>query len=436
MSSDFTTIQFVADAIIAHIRAGHIPSNGDADVLDSRPLIDALRLRVSETDVPWILKCIENESDSAAGLACSLLRAHSVRPEVRQCFENRWQTASPYLKNRLIWRMLDDPELPQALHREFFRFLIDEWDTFVDFNRSFYGDGKKGVLSLLSRIGDPSFPDSKKWIYLCCVPSVIEDNEAAKTLVSIGFTMSDPFAHEVARSLLEHFFTVSGDRNRALAASSNMKVTPPHFDFIADAVVSYLRAGHLPWDQEADYLNRVPIIDFLRIKIVKADLTWLLRVIETRTGELAAFCLSLLQKFAKERSIQQILREKWEGADAFLKAHLMWRLLDDPDLPSEWHKRLFDFVLEEWKTFQDVSLKFLGSPQTVVSQVLRRIGDAGFPDSKKWAYLCRVPEVAEDREAAKALLTLGASMSDPFCREVAGVLLQRFFRSEVKEVRA
>jgi hypothetical protein len=60
---------------------------------------------------------------------------------------------------------------------------------------------------------------------------------------------------------------------------------------------------------------------------------------------------------------------------------------------------------------------------------LRRLGDPSFPESKKWAYLCRVPQVAEDQEAAKSLVTMGLLMQDEFTRHVAGVLLDRFFSS-------
>ena len=90
-------------------------------------------------------------------------------------------------------------------------------------------------------------------------------------------------------------------------------------------------------------------------------------------------------------------------------------------------RRLFDFVLEEWPTFREVSLRFLGAPETVVPQMLVRITDPTYLETKKWACLCRVPEAAQDRNAAKALVGLGQHLSDPFAREVSTVLLKRFF---------
>jgi hypothetical protein len=114
----------------------------------------------------------------------------------------------------------------------------------------------------------------------------------------------------------------------------------------------------------------------------------------------------------------------------------MWRILDDPQLPDEWHRTIFDFVIAEWETFSGVVRMFLGGPKSIIPNVLRRLGDASYPESKKWINFCRLPEIAEDQEAAKALVSLGRLMPDPFCREVAEVLLQRFFAAHQRGARA
>jgi hypothetical protein len=210
MERDFMATPFVADAVIAYMRGGNVPTDAEAALLDRIPVIDALRQRVLDDDVSWILNIIEKETGQAAGLACSLLRKHALRPDVKSCFDNRWGTANPYLKNRLMWRMLDDPQLPQVRHREFFEFVLANWDTFRDFNLEFYGRGAESFRNIRSRIEDPSFPASKKWIYLCCAPDAIEDRGEAKALVEQGLSMTDPFAREVAVTLLERFFPSEG----------------------------------------------------------------------------------------------------------------------------------------------------------------------------------------------------------------------------------
>lgn len=210
MESEFVTAPFVVDAVIAYMREGNVPTDEDAALLDRMPVIDALRQRVSENDVPWVLGIIEKETGPAAGLACSLLRKYAHRSEVKDCLENRWGTASPYLKNRLMWRILDDPGLPQERHRELFEFVLANWDTFRDFNLEFYGRGAEGFRNFRSRIEDPTFPESKKWIYLCCAPDATEDRGEAREMVNQGLSMSDPFAREVAATLLRRFFPDQG----------------------------------------------------------------------------------------------------------------------------------------------------------------------------------------------------------------------------------
>ena len=426
MGTEFMRAPFVADAIVAALKSGSYPSDAEARVLDRRPLIDLLRQRIGNADVRDLLTIVEDGSDGVAGFAVSLLRHHVKQKSVRTCFEARWSKARPHLKNRLMWRLLDDPNLDKAWHERFFDFVQKEWPTFRDFNRDFYGEPGKALASLLNRLADPTFPESKRWIYLCSAPEVVDDRDAAKAIVSLGLSAKDPFQRQVAQKLLKRFFPKKDEGTSPPAPAAKLARDVP-LGFLAAAIVRHLRSGNKPSKQEADYLNRLPIIDALRAQITKEDLPWLFGVVEGKPGEVAAFYLSLVRRFTGEKAVQRRLRSLWKRPNAFMRAHLMWRLLDDPHLPKAWHERLFKFVLAEWKTFQAVSLKFLGTPETVVTQALKRIGDSSFPETKKWAYLCRVPQVAQDQEAAKALVTLGRSMPDPFARKVAGVLLQRFF---------
>jgi len=157
------------------------------------------------------------------------------------------------------------------------------------------------------------------------------------------------------------------------------------------------------------------------------DLRWIWPVIDNEAGDRFGLHLSLLRMFTIRQDVQQRLQQRWQTADAFGKAHLIWRILDDPQLREEWHRKLFRFVLSDWEEFQKVSLKFLGTPSNVVQHALKRIGDTSFPDSKKWVYLCRVPTVSDDPDAAKALVNLGLLMKDEYTKEVAAELLKRFF---------
>jgi hypothetical protein len=204
---------------------------------------------------------------------------------------------------------------------------------------------------------------------------------------------------------------------------------PLRNEFLADAVLEHLRRGAVPSEADADLLNRLPIIDWLRERVQRPDVEWLIRVIATQEGEFAGLCLSLLRKFDTGPAIQSVLQQRWSGASAFLKAHLMWRILDDPKLPEQWHEELFSFILREQDVFHAVSLKFLGTPDTVVEKARQRYEDPQFPQSKKWSYLCRVAGVAANPGEARRFLEVALSSLDPFTRRVATTLLNRFYPS-------
>lgn len=437
MNNKSTELDFAADAIIAHLRQGNRPTDSEAAFLDRRPLIDAFRQRITSNDLDWLLGIVNTASEPVAGLACSLLRHHVSAALVKSAFGKRWDSARPYLKNRLMWRMLDDPELPKEWHQRFFEFVLAEWETFRDFNLTFYGNSRAALGRILTRITDPSFPDSKKWIYLCCPIEVVDDQDAAKAVVFLGRSMTDPFAQHVAEVLLQRFYPSAKEASLQRASSSITSVegteVVPTLNFTADAIVSSMRENKIPGEEEADYLNRLPIVDLLRKRIKEEDLVWVREVLNEQSGEVAGLYLSLLRNFDTQAEVQEFLRSSWEEAPPFLRAHLMWRILDAPELSEEWHQKLFDFVQANWEVFDEVSLKFLGTRKTIVTQALKRIGDSTFPDSKKWAYLCRVPGVAEDKEAAKALVNMGLLMNDSFTRRVARALLDRFFPSTAQQ---
>jgi hypothetical protein len=435
MNNEFMKTDFVADAVAAYMTNGYLPTADLAAYVDRMPLIVSLRERMSEDDIPRLIKAIEEESGETAGLAVSLLRRYVSDQRVKDCLAARWDTADVYLKSRIMWRLMDDPELPASWHRRIYEFVLAEWRTFAEFNQTFYGQGKEGVSNLLARLGSLEFPSTKKWVYLCAVPVILNNNDAARGVLEFGLTLNDQFAKEVAGELLQRL--AAGDFDRLLAPLVPRGNAENLFlDLAADAIIFHIRKGHQPKDNDSDRLNQVPLIDALRSRITADDLPWIMAVIEVESGSLAAFYLSLIKNFDTQSDIREILRHRWETATPYLRAHLMWRILDDPQLPEEWHRAVFNFVIAEWETFSEVVRKFLGGPQSVIPNVLRRLGDASYPESKKWINFCRLPEIAEDQEAAKALVNLGRLMPDPFCKEVAEVLLQRFFEVHQRRARA
>lgn len=192
----------------------------------------------------------------------------------------------------------------------------------------------------------------------------------------------------------------------------------------AASIVEALRNGERPTEREAAAMKRRPLIDELRNCVVAEDVPRFLSIVDVEQGYVAALHLSVLRHHAGRPEVQESLRRRWESADAFLRASLVWRLLDDPDLPREWHRKMFDFILQEPKTFDKVSLEFIGGQGKLFSYCLQRLGDSSFPESKKWIYLCNAA-AAEEPGLARALVALGRYLPDPFAREVAEQLLQK-----------
>src|ERR1044072_3838692 len=210
MKNVFYKSEFLADAIICSLRRGELPTPEESEEIDSRPVIDGLRCKVEVQDVAWLLELGKGRTGATPGLATSLLRNHIADPRVLECFEARWEGAEPYVKNRLMWRLLDRTQATEWWRDRFLRFVLDEREIFRTFNHSFYGNGTEGIYNLLSRLGDTSFPDSKRWVYLCCLPDVLEDRSAVKSLLSLGLSSADRFERGVAGELLRRLSGEAG----------------------------------------------------------------------------------------------------------------------------------------------------------------------------------------------------------------------------------
>lgn len=194
----------------------------------------------------------------------------------------------------------------------------------------------------------------------------------------------------------------------------------------ARSILEGLRSGHMPTESEASDWNSTPVIDNLRALIGAADLLWILPVLESSQDNRAGLYASLLARHAEKPEIQDALRESWELSSPYLKSVLLWRLVDDPNLPGEWHSKLFDFVLSEWEVFQKHVLKFFGgTEELVIAMSLERLHSPFTPESKKWAYLCCAAGLRAFPTAVVAIIRGGLLSDNQFNRYVAETLLSK-----------
>jgi len=427
--TDNHALPFIADSVVSELRDGKMLSDEEARYLDASPLIDALRDRIDKaTDRPWLIEMLRGKSVYAAGFASSLLKPQKGDPvdsELIKVYEALWANVEPYLKNRLLWRMMEKADVAEMYHAEFIAFILGDksWRIFRDFNLTFYGDQDTAPTVILRRLASRDEPAHKKWLYLCSVPEVVADPSMARDIVELGLRMDYPHMEEVARALLGKFWP-RPDSSGPTRPEFNLSTGSMRF--AAEAVVGRLRRGAQLSEYEADWLNRAPFVDGLRACIKRQDLeSWVFDGLKGGRIEYAGLCQSLLRRFDEEESVAVFLREQWDTAPPLLRAHLFWGILDSSDLPMDWHERLFAFFLEHPGAFHNASLKFLGTPETIVERARERYEKE--KESKKWAYLCRVAGVATNPEAARDFIRSGLHGENEFRIQVARKLMQEYY---------
>ena len=189
-----------------------------------------------------------------------------------------------------------------------------------------------------------------------------------------------------------------------------------------------LRSGYRPTEAEALAWNVAENIHRLRSGITAADLRWIFPPIEEDEGPCASFFTALLQPLTTEAEVRSFLARRFETAGPYLKAQLLWRLLDDAALPAATHESLFSFVLSDWDFFQNSCVSYLGSASEIIEAALGRIADC--PVGKRGIYLCCLPKYADDQRAVKGILTIAVSSTDAFTGKVARTLMERFFNEK------
>lgn len=226
-----------------------------------------------------------------------------------------------------------------------------------------------------------------------------------------------------------------GDAAIILATPSDQTSSDANLDtgYVVKCVVAKMRGGAVPTPTESELLNSVPMIDLMRKEITVEDLNWIWPIIAEHSDQRFGFYISLLRLHAERPDVQTRLQDIWGGSSPYMRTQLFWRILDDPNLPADWHERLFAFVLQEWDTFHRSGAKFLGTDQElVIIRALERYGDQEWPQSKQWAYLCSAAGASKYPKAVKALLVIGTSNQDAFARKVASVLLGRLLQGDAK----
>ncbi len=192
-----------------------------------------------------------------------------------------------------------------------------------------------------------------------------------------------------------------------------------------DAWLEKARLGQLS-NEECKRLTTMGHMDALRARVTDNDLDWILPDILKYSDERAGFQISLTAKFATRDDIGAFLKECWPKANVYQKSHLLWRILDDPDLSADWHSTLFAFVDQEWDQFQETCSRYYGgTPEGTVAGTVERYLSHKYPTSKNWAYLCNLATVKIYPFTVEFFLQQASQSGDSFESRVAIALKAR-----------
>ncbi len=165
--------------------------------------------------------------------------------------------------------------------------------------------------------------------------------------------------------------------------------------------------------------------------ITDEDADWLIRcgLSLDRDERMAAWRLT--RTIAGAPKIREHMRACWKRDDLTDQERnvLLWRLLDDLELPASFHRSIWDWISRNKVSFMDALMEHL-SPAlqngTHFDEIMREsLRDQRNPHSKHWIYLAAAVFRADDGrsnlEEIKQLLQLtGAALSDSILREIVG----------------
>lgn len=193
---------------------------------------------------------------------------------------------------------------------------------------------------------------------------------------------------------------------------------------VSERVVRQLRSGEQVSDEDANGVNHFPEIDTARSLIKEDDLPKLLELLTSERRAVMFMAITLLNRFVTHPKVSEALKEIWAAhLDYETRYTLLWRLLDDPHLPLEFHREILSFIKQDWSRFLKSAGAWYGTPANIMTGVEARLKAPSFPESKAWIYLC-VALASPDSEAVKRLINGYTNSRNSFVADVARGLLQ------------
>lgn len=203
---DQVLVEYVAEAVARDLlhRPGHITPDLARAIYGSEELRRATQGRVAFEHFEALKQLYASGDPALEAFSIDLLLPLTGRAEVQSFLEQRWQSINLGVdaQRGIQFRLADSKDLTASLRDELRAWTFANWRVWLAGVARFAG-GEHAALSFfqgrLNERGDGRrFPDSKRWIYVCCAASSNE-KEAARNWIQSFIGDTDPFVAETAR---------------------------------------------------------------------------------------------------------------------------------------------------------------------------------------------------------------------------------------------
>lgn len=176
--------------------------------------------------------------------------------------------------------------------------------------------------------------------------------------------------------------------------------------YLALKITEDIRKGIFLSTSLIEEISRIKITDMIRNQLYENDIDILRKYLGSEEINLKLFAIDLLQRFIDNESVQKEMLSLWEQTQKYeIKAVVMFRLLDNPDLNDEMHNSFYDFIEQNWNRWINDRIKIFadGDTKNILYVMKSRLSDKRFPLSKAWIYLL-ISTASPDLEGCRQLI--------------------------------
>jgi hypothetical protein len=396
-----------------------------SDEVVNAPVVEEMRGLVRRAkNVDWIAKIIKNDLEGPQTLAISIVRHKCNIPSIKASLFDLWENRNKLsirVVISLIYSLLNYSDLEEKYHMEMFEYLKKNKEVWKDKVIEWWRNSELVVENARNRLDDPTFPDSKKWIYLAQIAWFGKEQDSLKLLQNYV----NPCQHvkTVVQSLIDDL--KKDHRNERILISRDSESGTEIAKYILRKLSEDIENGCTLNPKVYYALSSFEPANSLRSFIKTDDVGWLTKLLKSQKPEERIFALSVVRPLQEDPDIRMILFQMW-GEPALpnlVKQGLIFRLLDYKDLDLSIQEGIWHWVSANREIFMKRVRERYRSDNKLVEHALGRLNDPNFAESKKWIYLA---QIAWSNDGAKHIdiLTGSAQSGGTFMAQVAKELLK------------